>query len=239
MITVPCNVSNVNHWSFVGPLSSTAPPGFVSYRQAWQTRVPACGSWFFNQRCSDRFFDKRPAPHTQGLVYGAVPEVRLHVFFQEDGSRNGGDANAAGGRKLLVQDVVAPVKVYQLNGEHGGYGAYSEFKRCGSVLIAGCKSEQAYDGPVYWARNVSTFISMGHGGLAAPPTVTEPYPSPFPNYLTALYRVEGDGNYRIVNLTPQKWDSKSNWSPLLDLGHEASEVYRVSAGLFPVVYVRN
>lgn len=30
--------------------------------------------------------------------------------------------------KLLVLNTTRPVRIYQLNGEHGNYGAYSEFR---------------------------------------------------------------------------------------------------------------
>ena len=83
--------------------------------------------------------------------------MRLHVFFQEDGPRNGGGADSPdgryvqgigakvhlcgckrscratdralpGGRKLLVLNTTRPLRIYPLNGEHGSYGAYSEFR---------------------------------------------------------------------------------------------------------------
>ncbi|EDQ88325.1 uncharacterized protein MONBRDRAFT_9132 [Monosiga brevicollis MX1] len=244
-VTVPLNNSRTSHWVIHSPRGAPEmghlDSSYFSLRQTWQTRIAVCGSWFFNPRCAARFFERPNAPWSQGLAYGPNPEVRHHVFFQEDGARNGGGANVSAGRKLTVLGAVAPFKVYQLNGEHGSYGAYTEFRDSQDVLVVGCKSEQAGAGPVIWVRNVSNFVSYGTGGLAEPPSYLDHYPIGFPQLPPALYRVSGPGHARFANFNPQFWNCSLAWSTLYDdaLGQLGEgPVGQVPPGHFPVLYER-
>jgi hypothetical protein len=235
-VVVPVAQSNATAMQFsLVPPSPSLPSGqvpFVSVRQFWATHVPMCGSWFFNSRCTARFFDASPYNHPfvsvttpapwqqqqqqQQLAEDRTPvesvgagseqqqqvEMRWHVWYQEDGHRNGGPAHVAPlYQKMLVADTgPIPVRFYQLNSEHCTCEAESTFRNVGAVEVFGSKSE--FSPTVIKLVNSTGFISYGHGGLANAGTPSAPpqWPDEGP---PALYRAVGSTGFTFINLMSQ------------------------------------
>lgn len=104
-ITIPLSTVNVSavQWTLGSRKNASAAdaragtfvPAYGNARQVWATNVPACGSWFFNARCSDIFWQAPGYAHALATVTaegpatmadsnddaGGLDELRWHTWY--------------------------------------------------------------------------------------------------------------------------------------------------------------